>query len=101
MPVAASSDAPYASPDPWAAIAAAADRRTAAGQPLGEDERVDPATALAMYLGDPADPGGPPRRVAPGQPADLCLLKAPLRDVLAGPSAELVRATVIAGRIVG
>jgi predicted amidohydrolase YtcJ len=98
--VAASSDAPYASPDPWAAIAAAVDRRTAAGRPLGPAERVDPAVALSMYLSDPADPGGAPRRVASGAPADLCLLHVALREALAEPSAEHVRASLIGGRIV-
>lgn len=101
VPVAASSDAPYASPDPWAAMAAAADRRTGSGQALGPAERVDPATALTMYLTDPSDPGGPPRRVAVCAPADLCLLKVPLRQALAELSAELVRTTLIGGRIVG
>ncbi|HEY3796898.1 MAG TPA: amidohydrolase family protein [Caulobacteraceae bacterium] len=97
VPVAASSDAPYASPDPWAAMATAMDRRTASGAALGAGERVDAATALAMTLG--ATPGGPPRRVEIGAPADLCLLKMPLAEVLATPSAELVQATLIAGRI--
>jgi hypothetical protein len=61
---------------------------------------VDAATALSLYLGDPTDPGGPPRRVTTGAPADLCLLDAPLRDVLAAPSAGRVRATLVGGRVV-
>ena len=36
VPVAGSSDAPYASPDPWAGMAAAMRRRTCAGAVLGE-----------------------------------------------------------------
>ncbi len=98
VPVAASSDAPYASPDPWRGIAAAANRRTICGRLLGENERVSPAAALALYLAAPAAPGGSPRRVAPGAPADLCLLETPLADALAAPSADLVAATLIAGR---
>jgi predicted amidohydrolase YtcJ len=43
VPVAGSSDAPYASPDPWAGIAAAADRRTSGGATLGVAERVSAA----------------------------------------------------------
>jgi predicted amidohydrolase YtcJ len=98
MPLAASSDAPYASPDPWAAMAAAVDRKSQGGVRLGADERVSPERALSLYLGAADAPGGPPRRVEVGAPADLCLLAAPLRDVLAAPSAELVRATFIGGR---
>lgn len=100
VPVAASSDAPYARPDPWAAMAAACDRQSAAGRVLGADEAVDPATALALYLGDPAHPGGPSRRLRVGAPADLVLLDAPLADVLAAPSAGRVRATLIGGALV-
>jgi predicted amidohydrolase YtcJ len=100
VPVAGSSDAPYAAPDPWAGMAAAVRRRTAAGKPLGERERVSAEAALAMYLGRADDPGGPPRRVAIGAPADLCLLKVPLGEALANPSAELVRGTFIGGRMV-
>lgn len=97
VPVAASSDAPYASPDPWAGMAAAIRRRTLGGQALGLDEHVSPQSALALYLDDPAAPGRVRRRVAEGAAADLCLLKAPLNDVLAQPSAEHVRATFIGG----
>jgi predicted amidohydrolase YtcJ len=95
--VAGSSDAPYAAPDPWAAIAAAVERRTRGGLVLGAAERVAPARALTMYLGDPASPGGPARRVAVGGDADVCLLAAPLAEALAAPSASLVRATLVGG----
>ena len=100
VPVAGSSDAPYAAPDPWAGIAAAVNRQTAAGALLGADERVGAEAALAMYLGAADDPGGPPRRVEIGAPADLCLLKVPLAKALAEPTAELVHATLIDGRLV-
>lgn len=100
VPVAGSSDAPYASPDPWAGMAAAVRRRTRDGQAIGAAERIDPAAALDLYLGEPGAPGGPPRRIAPGADADLCLLSRPLADALAEPSAEQVRATLIAGRVV-
>ncbi|MBV8981891.1 MAG: amidohydrolase family protein [Acidimicrobiia bacterium] len=87
-------DAPFGDPDPWLAIKAATNRRTTAGAIVGAGERVDAATALDKFLGDPRRPGGPPRRVEEGAPADLVLLEAPLADVLAEPSAERVRATV-------
>jgi predicted amidohydrolase YtcJ len=100
VPVAGSSDAPYASPDPWRGMAAAIKRRTTGGAVLGGRERVGAADALAMYLGAADAAGGPPRRIEVGAPADLCLLKTPLVDALATPAAELVRATLIAGRVV-
>ena len=97
VPVAFSSDAPYASPDPWIAVAAATRRATRAGRTLGHHERVEAQEALAMYLGPAASSGGPARRVEVGAPADLCLLAGPLRDALAAPSADQVRATFIGG----
>ena len=100
VPVAGSTDAPFGHPDPWRAIAAATARRTAGGRPLGTDERLDPAGALALFLGPPESPGGAPRRVRVGAAADLCLLRGPLADVDERTSAEIVRMTVIGGRIV-
>lgn len=98
--VAGSSDAPYATPDPWAAMAAAVGRATRAGQSLGPAERIAPRRALDLYLGGFDDPGGPSRQVAAGAPADLCLLRAPLPVVLGDLSADRVAATLVAGRIV-
>jgi predicted amidohydrolase YtcJ len=94
VPVAFGTDAPFGNPDPWRAIKAAVERRTTTGAVVGEDERIDAARALDMFLGDPRRPGGPPRRVETGTPADLVLLDAPLADVLAEPSAERVRLTL-------
>jgi len=99
VPVAGSSDAPYASADLWAAMDAAVERRTLAGRELGHGERVDARTALEMYVGDPRAPGGPARRVAVGAAADLCLLHAPLREALQARRSDLVRATFVAGRL--
>lgn len=100
VPVAGSSDAPYASADPWAAMAAAIRRRTRDGRPIGAAERVTPQTALGLYLGAASDPGGPRRRIVQGAPADLCLLRAPIAEALAEPDAGLVRATFVGGRMV-
>lgn len=98
--VAASSDAPYAAPDPWAAMAAAVARTTRGGRLLGGDERVSPETALGMFLGAFDDPGGPPRRVAVGQAADLCLLSRPLEPALARLEASNVAATIVGGEVI-
>jgi predicted amidohydrolase YtcJ len=93
--VAGSTDAPYGDPDPWRAIAAAADRTTAAGRSLGPGERVSPRRALELFLGPLDDPGGPPRTIRAGAPAELCVLRAPLADILDAPSAEHVVAVAI------
>ena len=98
--VAAGSDAPVTSIDPWMAVAAASTRVTRTGQTLGAHERVDAATALGWSLREPLDPGGPVRRVKVGARADLCLLDAPLADVLADPHASHVRSTWVEGRLV-
>jgi predicted amidohydrolase YtcJ len=94
-----SSDAPYGPLDPWAVITAAMRRISRSGHVIGPAERLTPAQALAGYLSTPADPAGPPRRLAPGSPADLVLLHVPLADALAAPSADLVAATIIGGTV--
>jgi predicted amidohydrolase YtcJ len=99
VPVACSSDAPYTSWDPWAAIAAAAGRTTADGRLVAPEERVDAARALAGYFGTPLDPGGAPRRIARGEVADIAVLDRPWRRVIEEPAAVRVRATVIGGRV--
>ncbi len=71
--VALSSDAPHGPLDPWAVIAAAVTRMTPDGSTLNPAEQLNPETALAGYLAPPNDPGGPPRRIEPGAPADLVL----------------------------
>ncbi len=95
--VALSSDAPYGPLDPWAVISAAVRRRTASGQVAGPREAITFARALDAYLAPAEDPGGQPRRVRPGLPADLVVLRAPLARVpgLAHPvRAVLVRGTI-------
>jgi predicted amidohydrolase YtcJ len=91
--VAAGSDAPYGPLDPWQAIRAATERRTASGRKLGPSEAISARRALELYFGSANDPAGPARVVAPGVPADLCLLHLPLTEALRAPSADVVRAT--------
>ena len=99
IPVGGSTDAPYGHPDPWRDIATAIERRTASGAPLGLREAVAPERALALFLTPLDAPGGAPRRVAVGAPADLCLLDGPLSSVLEDPSSRRVAHTVIAGAV--
>jgi predicted amidohydrolase YtcJ len=94
---AASSDAPYGPLDPWAVIAAGTDRATPAGKVIGPGERISGSQAIAGYLSHPDQPGGPARPVTVGSPADLVLLRVPLAEALAAPSADLVAATFIKG----
>jgi predicted amidohydrolase YtcJ len=100
VPVAGSSDAPYATPDPWIGIDAAVRRETRDGQRLGGDEAVAPDKALALYLGASDDPGGPSRTIAVGAAADLCLFAPPLGEALRSPAAEFVRMTLVGGRVI-
>jgi predicted amidohydrolase YtcJ len=97
VPVAASTDAPYTHADPWRAIEAARTRTTAEGAVLGAEEAVPARRGLDLFLGTADDPGGPPRRVATGAPADLCLLATPLVEALRAPVEAEVAATFVAG----
>jgi predicted amidohydrolase YtcJ len=99
IPLAMSSDAPYGPLDPWAVMAAAAERRTPSGRIAAPTERLTVAAALDGYLAGPTDPGGRPRRVHVSAKADLVLLHGSRATALAAPSAGLVRATVIRGTL--
>jgi hypothetical protein len=81
-------------------MAAAVHRRTPAGRIAGAPERLTPQRALAGYLGAPDGPGGAPRAVTRGAPADLVLLRVPRAQALASPDAGLVAATVAAGAVI-
>lgn len=83
--VALSSDAPYGPLDPWTVMATAVSRQTASGQVAGAGERITAEAALNAYFGSPGDPGGPPRRVRMGAPADLVVLRVPLAELLGMP----------------
>jgi predicted amidohydrolase YtcJ len=95
----AGTDAPFGEADPWRAMQAAVDRRTAAGERLGPAEALSPERALALFTSAAEAPGGAPRRIEPGARADLCLLDrswARARDSLAS---DAVAATFGAGRL--
>jgi predicted amidohydrolase YtcJ len=98
--VAVSSDAPYGPPDPWATIRAATTRRLDDGAPIGAPEAVPPETALATMLTEPRSPAGPARAIAVGAPADLCVLRRPVREALSqvvDDGGNPVAATFVAG----
>lgn len=99
VPLGGGSDAPFGSPDAWAAMSAAATRRTARGAVLGPGEALSPERALRLFTTPPDSPGGAPRPIAPGAPADLCLLRLPWREARASLCASLVRATWCSGKL--
>jgi predicted amidohydrolase YtcJ len=95
----AGSDAPFGAGDPWLAMQAAVDRRTAAGATLGADEALSPEAALALFTTPPEAPGGAPRRIAAGARADLCLLDRPWVRARERLASESVVATLGAGKL--
>lgn len=99
IPVVLSTDLPFGDPDPWATMRAAVTRTTASGAVLGGRESVDAGTALSMFLGFGEHPTRP-RSIAPGQPADICVLEGTPAEVLDTLDAGRVGATVIDGRVV-
>jgi predicted amidohydrolase YtcJ len=93
-------DAPFGHADPWRAMAAAVDRASESGARLAPEEALSPERALALFTTHPSDPGGPPRAVAEGAAADLCLLDAPWREVRRALSSRHVRASFRAGEVI-
>ena len=78
---------------------AAVERRTEAGAVLGEEESLRPERALALFTTPPEEPGGAPRRVEVGAPADLCLLALPWSEAREELSSEHVAATLRNGEL--
>ena len=91
--LAAGSDAPLGHPDPWLAMRAAIDRRSSSGTRIAPDEALTPEEALALFMPGAIDPSAPQRAIAPGRPAELCLLDRPWSEARRRPSSEFVRAT--------
>jgi predicted amidohydrolase YtcJ len=100
IPIAAGTDAPFGNTDPWRAMAAAVSRRTVAGAVIGKNEALLPEEALSLFLGALDTPGGRPRKIAVGAPADLCLLDRPWAQARSDLAQVAVQATIKSGRIV-
>lgn len=98
IPLAGSSDAPYASADPWLAMRAAVSRRTRAGVPFNEAECLTPEQALALFTS--STPGAPPTRLEPGAAADFCLLSRPWREARSRLVAGDVAMTCRGGQVI-
>ncbi|MGV0744088.1 amidohydrolase family protein [Mycolicibacterium sp. XJ870] len=99
VPVALSTDAPFGAADPWAAMRAAVHRRTPQGAVLNPAERISARTALELFFGAAEHPATP-RRIAAGEPGDVCVLSEPPPQVLDALDADLVAATIIGGTVV-
>ena len=93
--VAAGTDAPFGGADPWHVMRAAT-RRPAN---IGPGEAVTGAQAIGLFLGEPTAPATP-RLVAPGQPADLVLLRCPPLAAARALDSDLVAATLVGGEVV-
>lgn len=98
--LAAGTDAPFGEPDPWRAMRAAVDRRTAGGHAFAPEEALTPEEALCLFTTPLESPGWRTRRIVPGSVADLCLLDRPWREARDRLSADDVCATWAAGRLV-
>jgi predicted amidohydrolase YtcJ len=99
IPLAAGSDAPFGTLDPWLAMKAAMTRRTAGGQLIGADEALTAEQAIALYLAEPDDLSRQ-RTLKVGVPADLCLLHQPWKNARKSLESSLVRAAMIGGKLV-
>lgn len=97
--LAGSSDAPFGTPNPWAAMQAAVDRHTRAGQTIGPREALTPEQALDLFMAPLATPGHNPRRLQVGEPADLCLLTQPWAVARVALTSVRVGLTAINGRL--
>jgi predicted amidohydrolase YtcJ len=100
IPLAAGTDAPFGVPDPWAAMQAAVDRRAPDGAVMAATEALSPEAALGLFTGPLDDPGHAHPGIAPGQPADLCLIDRPWSAARQDLAAVRVRMTLLQGRII-
>jgi predicted amidohydrolase YtcJ len=100
IPLAGSTDAPYGTPDPWAAMHAAVHRKSRSGEIVGQDERLSPEQALAMFTSAADEPGGASRTIAVGESADLCLLKRPWEEARMRLCSADVQATIRSGKLI-
>jgi predicted amidohydrolase YtcJ len=73
----------------------------AVNRPAGfEQEAISPETALALYTKPADNAGAEPRKIAVGEPADLCLLTKPWAEVRGELEGAVVKATWIRGELV-
>jgi predicted amidohydrolase YtcJ len=95
--LAGSTDAPFGEANPWKAMQAAVERRSAGGRVLGAAEALTPEQALALFTSPLRTPGAAPARIAIGGSADLCLLDQPWNAVRGALGAARPRLTLRSG----
>jgi predicted amidohydrolase YtcJ len=100
VPLGGGTDAPFGVADPWRAMSAAVERLSGTGLELGPRESLSPERALALFTTPLDAPGGTPRQVGPGMPADLCLLDRPWAEARAALADARVVATLCRGELV-
>lgn len=104
VPLAFSSDAPVAPPNPLAGLDAAVARRAASGVAFHREEAITARQALTAYTVGGARAAGQEARLGrlwPGQLADMALLSADPTAVAPGAIKDLkVAMTVLGGRVV-
>jgi predicted amidohydrolase YtcJ len=98
--LAGGTDAPFGDCDPWQAMQAAVERVSRGGVAFAPDEALAPERALALFTTPLDDPGGAPRSLAVGAPADLCLLDRSWPRARRRLGDTQVRATLAGGRVV-
>lgn len=96
--LAGGSDAPFGSADPWAAMRAAVERKTAGGQAFGVHEALTPEAALGLYLADPMNIARQ-RQIAVDNAADLVVLDRPWFNARERLNSADVCLTLIAGDV--
>lgn len=97
VPLAGSTDAPFGEAQPWRAMQAAVERRSAGGHVLGAEEALMPEQALALFTAPLRAPGAPLPRIELGGTADLCLLAQPWNRVRASLGSVRPRLVLRAG----
>ena len=100
IPVGGSTDAPFGDANPWLSMHAAVQRRSVGGTMLGAAEALSPEAALALFTSAAEAPGGAPRRIEAGAPADLCLLDRPWAEARRDLAAVRVAATFKDGELI-
>jgi predicted amidohydrolase YtcJ len=97
--VAGGTDAPFGGANPWRAMAAAVERHSSGGSPIGPEEALTPEQALGLFLSAPRSLGGTARTIMPSADADLCLLQQSWRDARSNLADVSVALTIKSGAI--
>ncbi|WKD49030.1 amidohydrolase family protein [Microbulbifer spongiae] len=100
VPLAAGSDAPFGSADPWVSMNSAVRRQSRSGLVMGSQDRLTPEQALDLFISCAQFPGRRYRQIEIGEQADLCLLDAPWQIVRNDLNSRHCRLTVSNGQII-